>query len=683
MAKRFNLEFQKFECSLEIMENVGNLTTQLFDTQTSSYSDESIETLYNCKDFCDELTYCIQDTRVLYGLAKYTGEIFLSLKEPAEFFFYINDKVIPPRFSYLVLFMTLAQSAFRMLPHLSNNKSEFDSAFFSLTSPSTSRLLKCSIYGGRTLAGSVGQIIRNVVSTDICSEYPTAMTGPMPYGKAYFMPLEVLNKYNLLLQDDFLFSKNFNFSELFQPFIARVYFSKDFDLSFQHSSNLTDEEGLPFHRSDHVLPFVPYRSMSLDYITNADTTEPPGLLEWISHTNGNELCGVYNCVDIYIMRRLGFKVRISTSVIPIIWPKWTFILGEIYSKLYIVKSTAKRNNNPNLELAAKILLNSSIGKFAQKTIPEQSYNGKEYILGKVVKNTSIFQLNSFCMAYSRIINNGHQALITQHKVHSDYIWSVSDNFFKAIPVYCDTDNLIFHLPEKNPSDYIDTLLDIFNKNNLGPQTSLGSFDPSTFSINFTLEFEFWHKCNAPLEKRIHPKVDLCNIVILGKKSYIMQCSACKQVRLKAKGQNQKGIDADLLANKLLQDLTISKNYFLTRALSYNADDITAAIFQYVWPNLSISECKKITSGSRFSFKIRMAKSGAWAIEPSSIERTYKGFITGSQTQCTICYSIIHGIHLLDFLFNKKNNVYIESTNCGEGGERKRKRRDDEEGNQTS
>ena len=609
MASTLKLDMQKNDCSLEEMQYVGDLIV-------SGKPHQEDET------FLREIEYCRQDTRVLYGLAKYIGKVFSSMPGPTNYYFMANWSVIPKSYAFLVWFITLPQLAFSFLPWVLDEVNVI--RFYAVTDIRPARFLKCSIYGGRTLCGSVGQVMRGVTSTDICSEYPAAMNGPMPFGKPFYPSLCAINHINKRLRDDALFSDNFAFCQLFPPFIAHVRFSKAREYSVHNRTTGR-------HSSEQVLPFIPYKYMPSEFIENP-ISKKCGPLEWLADTNGEELCGIYNCVDIYHMRRMGFKVQITTVHRPISWPSWSLVLGELFSHLYIEKARAKKAGNPELELLIKIVINSSIGKFAQRMNEKSAFDGIDYVnTGKIGRNNVMYQLNSFCMAWSRIINQGHQSLICKGTHIPDYKWTTDDSCFLNEPLYGDTDNLIFRACN------VEAIKAAMTKHSLFPSEKLCSFNLTHTYFNMTLEFESWHKCpnasGGPC---------LANVIFLGKKSYIMQCGACPAFRLKAKGHSKAGIKVEDYAC-LFHDPQFTENYFLGPNDDLGAIETSRRLFQTVYPQLTPEQAYKFSSGQRFSMKIALPKSGKISVVPTYIERSYRASISPNQTRCTNsdCLRIIH------------------------------------------
>ncbi len=379
--------------------------------------------------------------------------------------------------------------------------------------------------------------------------------------------------------------------------------------------------------------------MNHEFLSDANYSSAPGGLEWLADTDGKFFYGAYNIVDIYHMRRLGFHVQVSTRFRPIVWEQWSTVLGSVFNNVYIMKAQAKRAGDPKLELFCKIILNSSIGKFAQRMTPDSNFDGKTYTKGSVTSNKTLFQLNSFCMSYSRLINQGHQSLICKGTHIPDYIWTTKKECFLNNPIYGDTDNLIFQVSS------LETLAETMKNDNLLPSTTLCTWNDAFSYFNMTLEFEDWHadeegkgyKCpnlpfpNAPIRS---------TAIFLGKKSYIMACQYCGAMRLKAKGHAKSGIKVKDFA-KLFVPGAYSRDHLLPTGECMDAASTTLRMFKTIYPHFSDEQCANITSGKRFTFKISLAKNGVISIAPSHIERAYRACISVNQTRCENCLFIIH------------------------------------------
>ena len=624
---------QKSECSLEEMEIVANL---IIDHPNEA----ATHPLYE-----KELLYCRQDTRVLFGLAAHIGKVFTSMEGPRQFYLEIKPHIIPPYYAFLIWFFTLPQAAKSFLLFVQPEYTPELGKFYAISNLHAARFVKTSIYGGRTLCVTVGQIIRNLVSTDICSEYPSAMACPLPYGRASYASINWINQMNKFLRDDPLWEhpEGFAYCNYVRPFVAYVAFSKKRAL-MTHEHNDSSSYS---HRADQLLPFIPYRRVNHAYISDPfkKATADVGSLEWLADTNGQTLHGVYTAIDIYHMRRLGFSVHITTNYRTIVWEKWSTRLGSIFQQVYLIKYQAKKSGDPALELLAKIIMNSGIGKFAQRINPECSFDGHTYIkdASAVKINRTLYQINAFCMSASRLINQGHQSLTCKGEYLPDYNWEPAEGNLLNDVVYADTDNIIYRANNLGP---IKAAMD---KWQLLPSQHLASFNLSNMTFRFSLEFEEWHKdkvtgkpCKCPNRDKspYGPDITPSSALFFGRKSYVMMCELCGAIRLKAKGHNQAGLVPEDFA--CIFNDGLDRDYFLRGENGRNdAMSVTRRLFRYIYPFINEDELLNLTSGARFTFKITLPRTGQISIRPSSIERAYNAFIPSMQRRCNTCFVLVH------------------------------------------
>ena len=622
MAQRLGLVHQKDDCSLSEMQTAGELVLN----SGGDYADNPV--------FKKVLDYCRQDTRVVYGIGEYIGKMICAIPGAREIYMATNEQVIPPSFMHLARWLTVSQMAIALLPHASPSvvvHSSLSQLYHSVNCVNLARYLKCSIYGGRTLAGVIGQPLRGLASIDVCSEYPSAMLGPMPCGKASHPSINWINLTNrklaTALRDGLFVGSKFQLvNELPKPFIAHCRLFKSRLESRHHA---TSGE----HFAVDVLPFVPWRSMTLDYICNIKQKSGRGSTEWLADTNGKTLYGIYTCVDIVSAIQLGFSVQLTTAVRPIVWSSWDSSLGEVFASLFKLKHQAGLIKDDLLKEAVKLLLNSSIGRFGMDPREQTKWNGITLKkTGKFKGNTSLLQINAFCMSYSRIINRYMQLLATHGSFDPQLACQVWERQAEVNrPIYTDTDNLIFI------ASNLDIVREAIVREQLEPSPCLGRWEHNGSFIRFTIEFERWHNCPAcPATTPL-----LGSGIFLGKKSYIMACLSCPDaVRLKAKGHNKSGIEADKLAT-LLRQSNVDSTQFMRQHDDNNVRIASLSYFACAYPTKSQDQLEHLTSGRRVSFQIVLASRGKLSVTPSFVTRTYCACMSPSQTRCPLCLVNIH------------------------------------------
>ncbi len=217
--------------------------------------------------------------------------------------------------------------------------------------------IRGAYFGARVDSQIYGEEHLNVDNCffDISSMYPAAMNNPMPFGDISFMKHMSID-----------YGMDFDFL-LHKPFICTVIMDK------KPQGCLQERYGL-----------VPIRDKS----------------GGIHYINSGHIEGVYSSVDIGCFIRDGWTIKGTMNYV--LWDKWSMACGDFYREWYNIKQTQKKSN-PNNYWAAKIILNSSIGKFCQKV-----FKGKD--------NTKPCQFGIFCLSYTRWLHYMMKDLCTRFEV---------------------------------------------------------------------------------------------------------------------------------------------------------------------------------------------------------------------------------------------------------------------------
>ena len=186
---------------------------------------------------------------------------------------------------------------------------------------------------------------------------PQAMQGDLPGGKAECGNNEFISRVNTAIMSGTYHPYNF------LPFIGACALYKE--KTNIHVQSVLPDPYSSVHALDDLFPFVPYRENSMENLTSTGVTKKVGDLEWLSSTNGQVLYGFYNSIDIYTALQLGFSIKLVNYTWPIVWEKWASCLGECYAYFYTEKCNAKKAGNAYAADLYKLIMNSSIGKFAQ------------------------------------------------------------------------------------------------------------------------------------------------------------------------------------------------------------------------------------------------------------------------------------------------------------------------------
>lgn len=576
--------------------------------------------------------YCIKDVAACFGVAQYFGLIFSSFPKVKEMMIDINPKIpqdIRHKFGIFFYGFTLSNITYavsQFIDEVNPVTTQFPLTFLAFKDAYCVTMLRRAIYGGRTLAPSIGKVYTKkyferygleIQAVDVSSMYPQATMAPLPGGTGIvrFTPLEVELDASFNPYDH-------------KPFVCAVRFKKMPQL--KHC--VTEWGELVCHPFD-AMPAVPYRTKALDFLNNKFIGKKKcGELRWIHHTNGEWFDGFYNCIHIYTMIQMGFQVEfiVNQDFPMIVWPEWTNMLcdtiKEVYANKYNMKKKwsgflkefekhlvahtnlsaedffKKLNSDPSsipseiLELwktkydpqidyyagrekAYKIVLNGLIGKFAQKPgadiDSENPVDTDKVKIGKV-----LYQLNGFIMAYKDRIGLGMMSWVATGKSR-DIQASINVTRTKGLVLYSDTDNCIFLRRNCN----IEQLL---KEDSLLADGQLGPFNKETVLFEFKLEPESYHKCPLTEEKGWHHELFFC----MARKMYILQCGYCHQKRVKNKGHRGEHISKDTNErtgfitdwSSLLLDFD-DVNIFLKDAQCVCKDCINEAFYALAYPEL--------------------------------------------------------------------------------------------------
>ncbi len=209
-------------------------------------------------------------------------------------------------------------------------------------------------YGARTDSCMYGMKLEGKFKAyDISSMYPAGMNNPMPDGNVVYM-------------NDYMVDWNDYNPHLYLPFICKARLIKTW---------LPGYGILPYHWNKHG---------------GGDVVGE------IGYINGGDVTGSWTCIDLYNAVNDGWKVVWCKHFI--VWERWTNEFQKFYKKWFDIKQAT---SDPNLRWSCKIVLNSSIGKFAQKTY------------GGINKKPS--QLGWFCLSYSRCLHSKLKQLLPSDK----------------------------------------------------------------------------------------------------------------------------------------------------------------------------------------------------------------------------------------------------------------------------
>jgi hypothetical protein len=155
---------------------------------------------------------------------------------------------------------------------------------------------------------------------DLSSMYPAGANNPIPYGK--------MSKYHMDI-DWQLYKCN---PWTLPPFICRCILTKKHEPGYG------------------IMP------------VHANETELGDGVKGIAYVTGGRIYGMYTCIDIAVAVLDGWKVEKYWDML--VYEGWTNACKTFYTKWFDIKQQSAKD--PNKRWCAKIILNSSIGKCAQK-----------------------------------------------------------------------------------------------------------------------------------------------------------------------------------------------------------------------------------------------------------------------------------------------------------------------------
>lgn len=248
-----------------------------------------------------------------------------------------------------------------------------------------------SCYGGKCDSMIYGSNAPEKVKVfDVTSMYPACMNAPMPHGK-----FRHYRNYYVNWRDFNCYENN--------PFVAQVVLQKDpSTCQIDHGYGI-----VPLHIKRYGKKLLG----NLQHYTS------------IAYVSCGTIKGVYTSVDIQAAIMDGWRVMEANHFI--VWEGWTMQYADCYKEWFEVKNKEK-HKDPNKYWFAKLILNSSIGKFMQK--PFVSSTGKPAYLGW------------FCLSGTRL----------QHLQMK--VWAI-DRGLSAI-YYGDTDSIFIPFDMRVPAKWM-------------------------------------------------------------------------------------------------------------------------------------------------------------------------------------------------------------------------------------
>lgn len=485
------------------------------------------------------------------------------------------------------------------------------------------KFLRRAIWGGHVGSSCYGQIVKGSFKmVDFTSMYPSALNAPMPAGKPERIGVNTTAFLDYISHPfhefvEFVASLREHIDKipyieflngclerfyLLKPFVARARLRKDFvecDGSFsvhtpftcvpaEVKATIPSKRGLHWPEAGDVTGV--YCSMDLFV----------AVLEGWSVTFVETICRPPKEVDIF-----GFPVdeeKATLANVPmyvIAWQNWDMSVSQYFRDWFELKRTTA---DTNAKLLAKIILNSTYGKFIQRT-DWPSYNVMDNFNGdeestdiqylnmgaKTLRkdsrqkdnNTSLLHLGIYCLANSRLLM--HALAYGSFKLTGTRV------------LYGDTDSLVFDA---------DGTVDFRPEVLTGHIGGIDRFDGPNgayYNLHYSLDYVNC-KCGHGEWKEVS---------VLAKKFYALTCKKCGGRKVAAKGHPR------------------NTTYEMLRQAVY--------IYQYGQQQLGLAKTEMRTK--RFSMKrvlFNVDAQKAFTIEPYELNRNVRVNVPGHVIKCVKC-----------------------------------------------
>lgn len=485
--------------ALKKVAKILNLKHQKIDTFSFDFQDAMLEQYQNYQNNCHKYPNSFFVTifsKFLLEALEYNVFDCLVLKDVAE---WVGDICAPYFCSpshVLIRNLTLGQIAMTQFKLFFLGEYHFVSSSIIIES-----FFRRSIYGARCLSSvmGAGEVVGWIICLDLCSMYPSALTWKVPHGKFYKLSLDDVSSINLLLK-----TKAFYFWKQ-RPFFVkcRVWKKPRPDL---------DPVNLCY-------PCVPFRSREDE-------------LCWFSFGEFGKddySLQIYNSVDVYNLVMLqDWNVEIIEGIF---FEGWSGRVAEFFHQFFKLKCEAEQKKDANLRHFAKIILNSTYGKFYERKggqisfdddlVPTMNFNASELPV----------DLGSICLSMSRMLNASTQIFLR------DFFARYYPNYTFRF-VYTDTDSFYIHFPP-----WLDLSIELL-------KTRLFSKHVSSNGISY--EFIENHLSEFNEEVGLFTKIGITlenlfksdsvenyaahRMIVFGKKCYALKNDKLNKFKVCAKGQ---------------------------------------------------------------------------------------------------------------------------------------------------
>lgn len=410
---------------------------------------------------------------------------------------------------------------------------------------------------------------KTYVHLDICSQYPTAMTAPMPSGE--LSPLS--QEQSSFLQG--VFSRPYK--QITQQMNAFGYILGIFCVELRQRST--------YRQNDHCSGHLPL------LLPNLPRRLPDGRLQWVANSQ-RPIHGYYSTYDLIQARRDGWSVKFIRSIperygdephifdtetraffyeedeklsvtgvhYGVVWESSQPILADYMKKAYQMKKEGKEKQNPGLYTMGKVIMNGGYGstlfdktKKGQISFKEGSPdNLKQWKLMKcqlaIINEDKGIYAVSYPPTYNALAPANRPSWIGVNILSCSRImlWQLREALRPTSPIlYVDTDSMTISSRD---------CLSIQRSSLIKEGDEIGSFEAKTCQFAFNINYEttgsgscceWWSKKTNGLVQKM-PCI-LSTVIVLARKLYAEKCLFCEKTRVRAKGFRKEALNFNFLS----------------------------------------------------------------------------------------------------------------------------------------
>jgi len=433
---------------------------------------------------------------------------------------------------------------------------------------------------------------KSLIHLDICSQYPTAMTAPLPCGLA----CEVSQEQAQFLQG--FFSRAV--STIVKNFGDIGYIHGIFCVELYRKTATVDIH----HCNSHLIRFLP----------NLPSRQANGQLRWIASL-AEPIYGYYTTYDLIQAKRDGWLIRFIRSLPPnytceaetqedfnkisfgVVWNGSENILKSYMEKAFALKKQGAAEGNQGMYIIGKVIMNSGYGSTLfdstkghechfQKLSPTNLVSWHENkatvrIINEdngtyFVSHSPTFKMRDTCKRPSWI----GAFILSCSRV---MLWQLRDALSSSAAIYyVDTDSLTLPITE---------IVNLSRQSHITEGDEIGSFDDKNCKFNFNIKYEtvdggngckWWTQQSKGVFSQM-PCI-MGQVVVLAKKLYAEKCIFCEETRVRAKGFSREHLSFDFLF-KMTEIFKFFKNRLSIQSPKSNAEQF----FKYFIPHCFIEE----------------------------------------------------------------------------------------------